>query len=87
MIDEAGIKTATAAFGAVRAEVTPDGALVLRRGGVVCGEWSTPEELGRARPIDADEQAALAWGWARLRDRAAAAPLGRPLSAPRTRGA
>lgn len=57
-------------FGAVEAEVTDAGGLTLRRAGVVCGWWQTPEELGRARAIDADEQEAMRWGWGVLRDRA-----------------
>lgn len=58
------------AFGAVEAEVTAAGALVLRRAGVVCGWWATPEDLGRAAALDADEQEAMRWGWAVLRERA-----------------
>lgn len=60
----------TKRFGAVEAVVTEGGGLTLLRGGVVCGEWSTPEDLGRARAIDADEQEAMRWGWSALRDRA-----------------
>lgn len=75
-----------ASFGLVEAEVTHAGALVLRRGGVICGFWEEPEALGRARPIDADEQAAMRWGWGMLRDRATAATATRPAVAPVTRG-
>lgn len=55
-------------FGAVLAKIDVSGRLTLERGGSLCGQFEGLAEIGRTRPVDADEQAALQWAMGRLRE-------------------